>query len=238
VLKDADGFFFSLKKLFCLLFCSSGLFFYREKVMLKKLVIAMTSAALLVGSSLSFAHYGVYLGADVGGNAGSWTTKDNYGVNTKFSSRALIGTIFAGYGYNADHFYLGAEAFFNQAANKTGTKNIDAGTVQRYASQKYGYGLSLMPGIAITDGALIFGRIGVVRTYFQVNDSSAIMSTPSSSNSITGSQAGAGVQLAMTPSLDARAEYIYSIYGSTNNADGKFTPRNNQANLGLVYKFE
>jgi opacity protein-like surface antigen len=205
--------------------------------MLKKLVVAMTSAALLAGSSLSFAHYGLYLGGDVGGNIGTWSTKDN-GGNVSFDSRGVIGTLFAGYGYNADHFYLGLEGFFNQASNKSGTKTINRGLVQRYISQKYGYGISLMPGIAITDGALLYVRAGVVRTSFQVHDTSATVVTGSSTNMATGSQAGIGGQFAMTANLDGRAEYVYSMYNSINNGNGKFTPRSSQVNLGLVYKFE
>jgi opacity protein-like surface antigen len=205
--------------------------------MLKKLVVAMTSAALLAGSSLSFAHYGLYLGADLGGNIGTWSTKDN-GNNISFDSRGVIGSLFAGYGYNVDHFYLGLEGFFNQASNKSGTKTIANGQVRRYISQKYGYGVSLMPGVAITDGALLYLRAGVVRTNFQVNDSSATLATGRSSNMSTGSQAGFGGQFAMTANLDARAEYVYSIFNSINNGNGKFTPRSSQINFGLVYKFE
>jgi opacity protein-like surface antigen len=237
VLKKRGWFFLFFEKAFLFVILFFWIIFYRERVMLKKLVIAVTSAALLAGSSASFARYGVYLGGDIGGNVASWTTKDRAGTNVSFNNQGIIGTVFAGYGYNVDHFYVGIEGFFNQASNKSGTKNINT-RMTRYISQKYGYGLSLLPGIAITDGAILYARLGVVRTNFQIHDSSPVEITPSSNTNITGSQAGAGVQVAIAPSLDVRGEYVYSLYGSSSNSDGRFTPRNSQANIGIVYKFE
>ncbi len=202
--------------------------------MLKKLLSAMLSAALLMSASTSFAQPGVYLGAALGANQGSWSVRDNKGNNYGFGTRGAIGTLLAGYAFNADHFYLGVEGFATEASNKSGTKAI-SNTVTRYIRQTYSYGLGVLPGFIINDGAIVFARVGAVRSHFQVRDSSPSL-TVSNAPTQTGAQVGAGIQMAISQGFDLRGEYVYSTYNSYSNTNGRFTPRDSQVNLGVIYR--
>jgi opacity protein-like surface antigen len=160
------------------------------------------------------------------------------GKNIDFSSRGVIGNLFAGYGYNFDRFYIGAEGFFYGTSNRSSTKNLGKNPqVQRYVSEKYGYGVSLIPGVMVTDGILLYIRGGAVRARFQINDTTSPLGSPSSNNTITGWQAGGGGQFALTPDLDLRVEYVYSGFNSNTNINGTFTPDDSNLTLGVVYKF-
>jgi outer membrane immunogenic protein len=206
----------------------------QENKMLKKLWIAITSA-LLVGAGAAVAEPGPYVGVGVGGNGGSWSVQDNNSKNYGFNSKGVIGTLFTGYAFNADHFYLSLEAFVDEASNKSGTKSINAGTTNRYTRQTYSYGVSALPGFIIADSTVVFVRGGVVRSHFQISDT-LLGATTSYNTTLTGAQAGLGAQTAVSASLDVRGEYIYSSYNSYNNINGRFTPRDNQVSISLAYR--
>lgn len=203
--------------------------------MFKKILIAMSSAVLFMSANASFAQPGAYIGFGVGANQGSWSIQDANNVNYGAGSHGVIGTLLAGYALNADRFYLGLEGFITEASNKSGTKRINNGTVSRYVRQTYGYGFGVLPGYMITDGAIVYARGGAVRSHFQVRDTS-VGRNVSNAPTQTGVQVGCGVQVAVAPNFDLRGEYAYTSYRSYSNANGRFTPRDNQLGLSLLYR--
>lgn len=178
--------------------------------MLKKLVVA--SAVLALTSGLAFASGVPYVGASIG--EATNTTDTN---NRNFRGMPFLFN--AGYGaLLSQNLYLGGEVF-----GTLGTASLNDNGLKT----TYGYGISILPGIMLSEHTLTYARAGVVRSHF----------TPSSSSNrnVNGGQLGLGMQVGLTQNLDLRGEYVYTAYQSFS---GISTPRQDQFNLGLVYKFD
>jgi len=178
--------------------------------MLKKFVVA--GAALALSSGLAFASGAPYIGASIGE-----VTNTTNSLNRNY--RGMPFMVNAGYGaLLSQNLYLGAEIF-----GTLGTLTLDDNGLK----STYGYGGSLLPGILLGEHTLTYVRLGLVRSRF----------TPSSSTnrSVNGGQLGLGLQLGLTQNVDLRGEYVFTAYQSFS---GISTPRQDQFNLGLIYKFE
>lgn len=154
-----------------------------------------------------------YLGASVG-------SRVNY-VSKPSLYTGLEGTVFAGYGGAMDgKMYLAGELVLGSSATIQDYKNSTA----RYnVKSSWNLGLSLIPGYLLTDDVLGYLRAGIATTNF----------SSASSNVATG-QLGLGMQAALCKNWDLRGEYIYSFYRSVS---GTGSPRSQQFNLGLLYKY-
>jgi opacity protein-like surface antigen len=98
---------------------------------------------------------------------------------------------------------------------------------------KYGYGLSFIPGLMLSDHTMIYARAGVVRTRFE--DS---VSGYKNRKTLTGGQVGLGLQTSLTQNVDLRGEYDFTTYGSQTIDGTKIKPRTDTFTLGLIYKFD
>lgn len=177
--------------------------------MFKKLLL--TSAILAVTSSVALANSAPYIGI----SAGEQTNTNKY-----FNYRGIPGQLFVGYGANiAQGFYLAGEVI-----GTFGTGTI----VDNGMKSTWGYGLSIIPGIMISEHTLGYLRFGGVRTQFQPKTAST--------QTINGAQFGVGMQTSLMQNWDVRGEYTYSSYGSLKNAGG--SPASDEFTLGLVYKFD
>ncbi|EKD55148.1 MAG: hypothetical protein ACD_60C00025G0045 [uncultured bacterium] len=177
--------------------------------MLKKIAIA--SSILAVSSTLSFASSAPYLGIGLG------LTNNTAGTS---NYRGIPFTISGGYGATVDqNVYLAGEIFANLG---TATLNNNPGGVSLRTT--YSYGLSFIPGLMLSDHAMMFIRLGVIKTRF----------SSLNSNATTGGQAGLGLQTSVTQNWDVRGEYDYTSYRRVGGA----SPRSDAFNIGLVYKFE
>ncbi len=178
--------------------------------MLKKLMLAGTALALT--ATAAFADGAPYLGASIGE-----ATNTTDSLNRNY--RGVPFMVNAGYGaLLSQNLYLGGELF-----GTLGTLTLNDNGLKT----TYGYGISLLPGIMLTDHTLTYLRLGLVRSHF----------TPSqtSNRNVNGGQFGLGMQVGLTQNLDLRGEYVYTAYQSFS---GISTPRQDQFNLGFVYKFD
>jgi opacity protein-like surface antigen len=153
-----------------------------------------------------------YVGFSIG-NRVNWS-----GVSQVFDG--LDFNLSAGYAaMMSPEFYLAGEIF------AIGTATLKDYAVAANASSKsnWSYGLSILPGMLITNDLLGYLRGGVTRTHFN-----------SVGENSTGWHIGAGLQTNIMDNLDLRAEYIWTSY---NSISGINHVQSNQANLGLVYKF-
>lgn len=176
--------------------------------MLKKSLLSL--AILGLGASFTVAHAGPYLGVDIGINTNTAKYTNYRGAQAKFDL-----------GYSSTQgsgYYFAGEIF-----GVPGSVSID-----NYGLKStYSYGLSFIPGALFSDHVLGFARIGVLRTHFQPSGTG--------SKNLSGGQFGLGLQTSLTQSWDLRGEYDFVAYKSL---DGLGSPRADQFNLGLVYKFD
>lgn len=184
--------------------------------MLKKLIIA--AAALALTSGLAHASGAPYIGASIG-EATNTTNTENSSYTGVRNYRGVPFMVNAGYGaLLSQNLYFGGEIF-----GTLGTLTLNDNGLK----STYGYGASILPGILLGEHTLTYARLGLVRSRF----------TPSASSnrSVNGGQLGLGMQLGLTQNVDLRGEYVFTAYQSFS---GISTPRQDQFNLGLVYKFD
>ncbi len=166
-------------------------------------------------STLSFAP-GPYLGFYPG-------LITNYNRTSSVYKAAEL-TLFAGYAMLNSNFYLAAELFGQDSAqiqNYRNDLNVNLNPIGLKTT--WGLGLSVLPGLIVTDSLMSYLRFGALRTHF--NDVA---------QTITGGQIGLGLEAAVSESWDLRAEYTYTFYQSLS---GLGSPRSDAFRLGFLYKF-
>ncbi|MDX1900463.1 MAG: outer membrane beta-barrel protein [Gammaproteobacteria bacterium] len=169
--------------------------------MLKKIIL--TSAVCLFSNYALASPPAAYIGGSIGINV------NTNGSNGSF--RGLPLTISAGYGGMINpSLYLAGEVY---GVLVTASLN-DNGNLK----STYGYGISFIPGLALSDHAMAFLRAGAVKSRFTRMSSTK-----------TGGEVGVGLQASLTQYMDLRSEYDFIKYKGSLYAD--------QFNFGLVYKF-
>ncbi|OGT36082.1 MAG: hypothetical protein A3F11_05580 [Gammaproteobacteria bacterium RIFCSPHIGHO2_12_FULL_37_14] len=201
--------------------------------MFKKLILV---TAMMVASSVALANGAPYVGASAGVNTDVFNVKDDFGNTINFGGRGAVGNIFAGYGAMiSQSFYLGGEVFAD-LTNTTSDISLDNDAFKDKFKEKYGYGISIIPGIAFSDHTMAYARLGIIRSRFETKETAPV--TASEEKSLTGAQFGLGMQTSLTQNIDLRGEYDFNAYSSGNFNGNSVKPRSDQFNLGLIYKFE
>lgn len=172
--------------------------------MLKKLLIALFVITPLL------AHASPYLGLSMGVNVNTSENAASY--------RGMPLTVFAGLGSDFNGpFYLSGELFVTPI---TGELNSSGGNSLKTT---YGYGLSFIPGIQLSEHTVGYARLGLVRSHYE-----------SLSANVNGAQFGLGMKTSVTQNWDVRGEYVVTAYDNFNDVS---SPRSDQFNLGIVYRF-
>jgi opacity protein-like surface antigen len=173
------------------------------------------------------------------------TTSTTY--NPTINATGLIGSVMAGYGhYFNNALYLGFEGFGNiseayQSTNVAVADTTDNISYNAKFFATWGYGVSLLPGIKLSDSALVFVKLGFqvarLRGQEDLTDSGTlIVSNTSSWNG--GFTYGLGFEEGMVENLSLRGEYSHTDYRSFTATSGtQYSPSNNQFMLSLVYHF-
>lgn len=205
--------------------------------MFKKTLI--TTAIFTACANMAFADAAPYVGAKLGlhSTTGSLKTQAGEKITAK-SGRGIDGGIFAGFGADIDqHFYLGGEIFADAQRSHSSKKNVDAGTKLVTVQSKYSYGASVIPGVKFGQSSMVYGRVGVVRSRFDVKEQTTANSRSAGRNA-TGGQIGVGVQTDVSKNVGVRAEFVHTAYKNFKAFDNTFSLKDNQVNFGVFYKFD
>lgn len=181
--------------------------------MLRKLLLTTSIIAATISSAYA-----------VGPCTGSAYVGFGFGVQTNTSKisnfRGMPVSLFAGYGADMGQgFYLAGEIFVTPV-----TANISNNGLR----STYNYGISIIPGLMLSDHTMFYGRVGILRTHF--------IPTFANSATVTGGQLGLGIETSLTQNWDLRGEYDFVASKSLGGSQG--SPRSDIATLGLVYKFD
>lgn len=192
--------------------------------MLKK-ILYVSAITSLLSANLAYANAVPYVGASLGVIANTSDVKIVGASVAGGNFRGMPVSVFAGYGGVINqNFYLAGEIFSTLA---TGTLNTNNGL-----KTTYDFGISLNPGVMLSDHTLAYVRVGGLRTRFS-----------SQNETLSGWQFGFGLQTSVTQNVDLRGEYDYVTYNSFNYSTGSsgstsITPRSDQFHLALIYKFD
>ena len=136
-----------------------------------------------------------------------------------YSGIGLLGSWFAGYNIDLPkRFNLGLELFFNESNDRFGVNDISINPAtagqpitSMKISQKYAYGIRMLPGYKITpdiDGHLI---LGFSRGTFRLRDDGAYALAESDFD-VNGPQFGLGCSVGFWKNLALRLDFIYTLY--------------------------
>lgn len=204
--------------------------------MFKKLIIA--SAVLAISSSAALASSGPYVGFSAGAINNNYKFSNSTETSNTPSSLGALANIFAGYGATLTQtIYLGGEVFANMGTGEAHDLTIVTDSTTLKVKNKYSYGVSIIPGLMVSDQTMIFARMGVVKTHFNTKQTSTT-TTATNETSAMGGQLGLGVETALNQNLSVRAEYDYTSYRAFTALNTRIKPNSNQLLVGLVYKFD
>ncbi len=200
---------------------------------------------------------GAYFG--LGGGYDSYKVHETIPVNgfsisslsdPAINGTGLVGELFAGYGHYFNNIlYLGLEIFGNESSVYQNNNiaisdsvSTDAVTYNSKFIVTAGYGISLFPGVKLSDSGLFFLRLGyhIARLRGQENrllvNGTTIVNDTSSWDG--GFGYGLGFEQAMVENLSLRGEYVHIDYRTFNagpSSGTEYSPSNNQFMLSLIY---
>lgn len=207
-----------------------------RKTFVACIILLASSAAVASGPEVP------YLGAKLGLDWGHWRVRDVSGAHTNFSSNGMYGGFFAGVGWDATpQFYLAGEIFGDGSSTNTSTKTINTGTVPASVNMRlrYSYGGSILPGYIINPAALVYLRLGGIRSRFDFHQTvvPSYATSNLSKKTVTGGQVGIGLQGNFSNNFSVRGEYNYTSYRSFNSFGNIICARDNLINVGVLYNF-
>jgi opacity protein-like surface antigen len=147
------------------------------------------------------------------------------GIIINTSNQSLLST-FRGVPLN---FYLGYGGLLDPSFYLASELMVTAGTGTLTSGQlktTYGYGISLIPGLMLTNQTLSFLRFSLLRAR-----ASTLSTSPN------GGQVGLGMQTGLTQNVDVRMEYDYTFFRGFSRGGTSIGLRSDQFLLGLLYKF-
>lgn len=181
--------------------------------MVKKSYLAMALSFMLPMVTYASPYIGLLTGVVVN------TSDDAENVGEAAANyRGMPITIMGGYGADVGNaFYLGGEVLFTPS---TGELSSSQGNDLKTT---YGYGLSFIPGIRVSENVLGYARFGLLQTHYEEQGSN-----------VSGAQFGVGLQASLTQHWDMRGEYNVTSYNNVKNISAL---RSDQFNIGVVYRF-
>jgi opacity protein-like surface antigen len=192
---------------------------------------------------------GFYVGAQLGYDSYKFNSSNSTvllgvpaSVNLSTNATGFVGGILGGYGmYFNSLYYLGGEIFFNNSgANESSSAALGNLNYTEKTAAGFGYGISLLPGLKVSNTALLYIRLGYNGAYLQANErastSTASVYTGNNWTWQNGFNYGLGLEAAVYQNLSMRTELSHTDYSSINDSFGmSFNPSNNQLMFSIVY---
>ncbi|MDR3442264.1 MAG: outer membrane beta-barrel protein [Legionella sp.] len=226
--------------------------------MLRKTVVVSTLALL---SAPCFS--GLYLGGAVGPEGANYTENAHFvttiaahpesNINTMdenhFSGYGVFGSIFAGYGWNYNRYYLAGEINANISSVKrkhTNTEVFHAHLDTTTYTITNSEGVSVLPGFFLSEGTLLYGRAGYTNGRIKARQGDETIQ--SSTTNRNGVRYGLGLRHDFAEHLTLMMDYSQITYQSIKShvlipaafsvKDTKTAPTSAQFAFGLIYNFD
>jgi outer membrane immunogenic protein len=168
--------------------------------------------------------------------------------NSHLSGTGVFGSIFGGYAWIQQSFYLAGEAsldvsnVLHQRSNEDFTHKTVANLHYR---MPYILGLNILPGYLFTASTLFYARLGYALSYLKI--SSSDVSIPNINKNLSGISFGLGLNQALTQQIAVRVEYQQVNYLSTNSnwisptglitKNTNIAPISQQVEFAVLYNF-
>lgn len=220
--------------------------------MIKKALIASLLSVFSVPCFSSF-----YLGLSVGPEGGLFKQTAhiaqigtfNVTDRNHFAGTGVFGSIFGGYGYTFNRFYLAVEGNANLSTLEYDSVNNDYTHLQftkTYFRIHENEGASLLPGFFLAPNSLLYGRIAYANGRLKIVEGDPSIQNVNTTRS--GIRYGIGLRQAIKPRLSFMLDYSQTNYRHIKSLVSfpnilvtkytKITPNSAQLGIGLVYNFD
>lgn len=189
---------------------------------------------------------GFYVGGQVGQDAlSTWATGPREAGTTltaSFGDLGYTGGLFGGYGMQFGNVYLGGE--LEAELGKTHGDHEREGGGRTFAIDKqWSYGASLRGGYIVNNTALLYARVGVVQTRFQL-DYARGNNSLTAHYTETGLRFGGGMEFPVSDNFIARLDYTHTSYPELslvtppNQELERYRPKDDLFRIGLMHQFD
>jgi outer membrane immunogenic protein len=199
---------------------------------------------------------GLYVGAGVGPEGASFSQKShvvgfNFNVVDKehFSGTGVFGTLFAGYGVIYNQYYLAVEGNANLSSVQYKLSNdeyVHRNFVKTTFTIKNSEGVSLLPGLFLSEDTLLYGRVGYINGRLKIRESDpTIRSMTKNRNGI---RYGVGIRHNLTNEWTLMMDYSQINYASVKSTvfepfggvlkQTRITANTAQVGFGIIYNFD
>lgn len=197
----------------------------------KKLLAVSVAAAALVSSAAAAQPFsGPYAGVTVSADNYEVKADNLFASGDQFDGLSGNGAgfgAFAGYDFAiSDRMFAGIEGSIDTSGAEI---TIDDGVDELTVSAGLTYELGGRLGMMVNDSTAIYGRAAWIRSEFEAD-----LSGTSEEDDQDGWRFGAGVETALSDTIDLRLEYAFTSYDSD---DTVLDVTNSQVRAGLRWKF-
>ncbi|CDZ78014.1 Opacity protein antigens [Legionella massiliensis] len=221
--------------------------------MLRKTTLC--AALGLIFSSSCFS--GFYLGVGAGPEGASFSQKAHvvrpgtFDVVDKnhFSGLGGFGTVFGGYGWKYNRYYLAGEVNANISSVEyklTNDEYVHGTTSKTTFTVKNSEGVSLLPGFFLSNDTWFYGRIGYANGHIKIRESDPTIRSASTNRG--GIRYGLGVRHNLTERWTLMMDYSQINYGGIRSSvyepnggvlkNTKITTNTAQVAFGVMYNFD
>lgn len=225
---------------------------------MKKVLLTGSMMLAASGALAQNALSGIYLGAGVGMQRGTYNQKLDAGLTTgaglgnsvKGASYPFIGEVSLGYYQDCNNLNYGAKFSVGTAFNKRSKRAADTATYQSIrtnVSQNYSLGLVGQLGGYVAEKTVVYGTFGVKRTRFDLEVYTANIGSKTVGKDLWAPVVGFGVKTALDESWVFNADVTYEWYqkartGNVANVNGRVLgtsvqPRLWNLTVGLSHRF-
>lgn len=168
--------------------------------------------------------------------------------NSHLSGTGFFGSIFGGYAWIHQAFYLAGEAKLDVTNVKSQASNnefIHQSFSTAYYRMRRDISFSVLPGYLFTPTTLFYGRLGYSLAYFNISSTDASLSNMN--KNLSGIGFGLGINQALNQQFSLRLEYSQVYYQSTSSTtldrlsnvqkNTNIAPTTGQAEFALLYHF-
>lgn len=166
---------------------------------------------------------GPYVGAQIGHgslvSSNQGTRSEGTQLDVTRASRGGTLGLYVGYGKVIQHGYVGVEAEGDVSAINWNIEREPTGRTYS-AEHDYSFGGSARAGVLVGDSALVYGRVGVVRTRFDIHYETDNL-TVRSKDTRTGLRYGGGLEIGLGGRARLRVDYTLTDYSAYDLSYGR-----------------
>lgn len=194
--------------------------------------------------SADVSYRGFYLGGQGGQDALSMTNSGPRDAGTALTAHygdlGYTAGLFGGYGAQLDQFYVGGELEAEISKTHADHERDPSGR-HSAVERQWDYGASVLGGYVVNRTALLYGRVGIAETRYQVDYATGDKNI-SAPYDLAGLRFGGGIAFPMWNNVFVRAEYTHTAYPAFNlvatpKDTEYFQPKDDLFRVGVLYQF-